>query len=348
MIYGHGDDIYRYGDKVKMNFSSNLPAFADLSGLKEHLSKRLDIIRSYPEPQPTELEEMIAHELGVIPQSVMVTAGATEAIYLVAQLYSGWSAVIPQPTFNEYADACRAYNITISYYDNDDMEYLPEERRLYWLCNPNNPTGNVILKDLMNHVVRHNRKFVFVIDQSYEHFTEKEMLQPCEMTDCHNLILLHSMTKRFCIPGLRLGYVTASPIVISRLRQLRLPWTVNALAIEAGKYLIGNHVDVLPDREAYLNEARRLHQRLSTLDGLMLMDSDANFMLAYLDKGESRQLKQWLIDNYGILIRDASNFHGLDSHCFRVSAQTPDENDTLVTAIDEYLRGKSKHFTRYW
>jgi len=347
MIFGHGDDTYRYGNKVKMNFSSNLPAFADLSGLKEHLSRKLDLISSYPEPQPTELEEMIAEELGITPQSVMVTAGATEAIYLIAQLYSGWSAVIPQPTFNEYADACRAYNLTISYYDNDEMEYLPEER-LYWLCNPNNPTGNVMLKDLLNHVVRHNRKYVFIIDQSYGYFTEKQMLQPREMTDCHNLILLHSMTKRYCIPGLRIGYVTASPIIISRLRQLRQPWTVNALAIEAGKYLVGNQVEVIPDRAAYLAEARRLHERLSAIDGLMLMDSDANFMLAYLDKGEARQLKQWLIDNHGILIRDASNFHGLDSHCFRVSAQTPEQDDMLVSAIQEYLRGTSKHFTKYW
>jgi threonine-phosphate decarboxylase len=267
----------------------------------------------------------------------MVTAGATEAIYLVAQLFQGWASVIPQPTFSEYEDACRIYNHVISYYDNDDMEVLPDNR-VYWLCNPNNPTGNVMLKALMNHVIREHHDYTFVVDQSYEAFTTKPMLVPNEMLDCHNLILLHSMTKQFCIPGMRLGYITASPILIDRLRQLRQPWSVNALAIEAGKFLIENHIEVIPDKNAYLEEACRLHSELSKIPGLMLMDSYTNFMLCYLEHGTSAHLKQWLIDNYGILIRDASNFHGLDNRCFRVSAQTVKENEALIDSLKEYLR----------
>ena len=337
MIFGHGDDLFQYGDQVKINFSSNLPAFADLTGLKAHLADRLDVIASYPEPEARSLEELLAEQLGIQPGSLMVTAGATEAIYLIAQLYKGWASVIPQPTFNEYEDACKMYGHVVSYYDNDDMEILPDNR-VYWLCNPNNPTGNVILKPLMNHVVREQHNYVFVIDQSYEDYTLKEMIQPHEMQDCHNLILIHSMTKKYCIPGLRLGYITASPVIIDRLRLLRQPWTVNALAIEAGKYLVGNHVEVLPDRKKYLEDAALLHEQLNQVQGLMLMDSDTNFMLAYMEHGKARQLKQWLIDRYGILIRDASNFHGLDHHCFRVSAQRPEENDLLVTALTEYFR----------
>lgn len=343
MIFGHGDDAYLYGDKIKMNFSSNLPRFADLRGLKEHLAKRLDVIGSYPEPDATELEHILAEELGISPSNVMVTAGATEAIYMVAQLYRGWASIVPQPTFSEYADACKMHKHILSYYDNDDMELLPDNR-LYWLCNPNNPTGNVMLKALMNHVIRNHRQVIFVIDQSYEDYTLKDMLQPNEMLDCHNLILIHSMTKKYCVPGLRLGYVTASPIIIDRLRHLRHPWAVNALAIEAGKYLLQNHVEVLPDRKAYLMEAARLHEELGKIPELMLMDSDANFMLAYLGQGngDAKTLKQWLIDNYGILIRDASNFHGLDRFCFRVSAQKQEEDDILLSAIREYLNSNKK------
>ena len=337
MIYGHGDDLFSYRDRVRMNFSSNLPAFADLTALKEHLATRLDVIGTYPEPEPRQLEALIADDLGISAGSVMVTAGATEAIYLVAQLYSGWASVIPQPTFSEYEDACKAYGHIVSYYDNDDMEVLPDER-LYWLCNPNNPTGNVILKPLIRHIMREQRNYMFVIDQSYEDYTLKAMLQPREVADCHNLILIHSMTKKYCIPGLRLGYITASPIIIDRLRLLRRPWTVNALAIEAGIYLTENHVKVIPDMQKYLEDAAQLHAQLSGVPGLMLMDSDTNFMLAYMDHGHARDLKQWLIDNHGILIRDASNFHGLDSHCFRVSAQTPEQNSALVAALREYFK----------
>ena len=335
MIHGHGDDAFRY-DAIKMNFSSNLPGFADLTALKAHLATKLDVVGAYPEPEATTLEAMLAEELNIPPSHILVTSGATEAIYLIAQLYRGYASVIPQPTFSEYEDACRMKGHIVSYYDNDDMEVLPDNR-VYWLCNPNNPTGNVMLKALMSHVIREQRAYTFVVDQSYEGYTMKSMLVPNEMLDCHNLILLHSMTKQYCIPGLRLGYVTASPIIIDRLRLLRQPWTVNALAIEAGKFLIENHIEVISDKQAYLNEARRLHTALSQLPGLMLMDSDTNFMLCYLERSHSAHLKQWLIDNYGILVRDASNFHGLDNHCFRVSAQTPQENEALIDAIKEYL-----------
>ena len=338
MIFGHGDDAYRYGDQVKINFSSNIPGFVDLSGLKEHLANHMDLISNYPEPEARELEEMIAAEEGLTPQQVMVTAGTTEAIYLIAQLYRGYASVIPQPTFSEYASAAKQFDHTISNYNNDAMEYLPPDR-VYWLCNPNNPTGKVMQKNLISYVIRHHNRYVFVVDQAYEDYTEYEMLHTREMQDCYHLLLLHSLTKRYCIPGLRLGYITGSPILLDRLRQLRQPWTVNALAIEAGKYLIGNKVDVLPQprRKEYLEEARRLHSELSKIEGLMLMESDANFMLSYLQNTTSRELKQWLIDNYGILIRDASNFRGLDTQCFRVSAQTPEEDDMLVTALTDYM-----------
>ena len=337
MIFGHGDDAYRYGGKVEMDFSSNLPTFVDLTNLKVHLAAKLDVIGRYPEPEPFELEALLAEKLGIQPNNVMVTAGATEAIYLIAQLYRGWASVVPQPTFTEYADACKMHDHILSYYDNDDMELLPE-KRLYWLCNPNNPTGNVMLKALMTHVIREQRQYIFVVDQSYEDYTLKAMLQPHEMLDCHNLILIHSMTKKYCIPGLRLGYITGSPVIIDRLRLLRQPWTVSSLAIEAGKFLTQNNVQVIPDKNGYLEEAKRLHQELNDTKGLMLMDSDTNFMLAYIEHGTATQLKKWLLDNYGILIRDASNFHGLDNRCFRVSTQKPRENNVLIAALREYTK----------
>ena len=88
----------------------------------------------------------------------------------------------------------------------------------------------------------------------------------------------------------------------------------------------------------YLNDAALLHEMLSDIPRLMLMDSDTNFMLAHIEHSNAKKLKQWLIEKYGILIRDASNFHGLDHHCFRVSGQTPEQNEALVEAIKEYLK----------
>ena len=337
MIFGHGDDAWQYGEQIKMDFSSNVYFGADLTALKDHLMAGFHVVGHYPEPEATSLEAMIAESLGVAPDTIMVTNGATEAIYLIAQLYSGWASIIPQPTFTEYEDACKLYHHLVSYISDNELEVLPEDR-LYWLCNPNNPTGNVVNNLLIAHIIRQHPRYLYVVDQSYVDYTLKPMIQPKDLKDCYNVMLIHSLSKKYCVPGLRLGYIFASPIIIDRLRQIRQPWTVNALAIEAGKYLVKNNPQMIPDLGAYLMEAARLHENLSAVRGLMVMDSSTHFMLVNIDHGNTPDLKRWLIENHGILIRDASNFRGLDNHCFRVTARTPEEDDQLVKAVEEYLK----------
>ena len=338
MIYGHGDDTYRYGEKIKINFSSNIYQNADLTELKQYLTTRLDAIGNYPEPEPKELEELIAEKLEIPASMVMVTNGANEAIYLIAQHYRGWASVIPQPTYTEYADACRMFDHVISYERTDELDILPEDR-IYWICNPDNPTGNVMLKQLLAYVIKKHPRYLYVIDQSYADYTLQPMLKPKELLDCYNVMILHSLSKKYCIPGLRLGYITASPIIIDRLRDIRQPWTVNTLAIEAGKWLIKNSPKVLPDLKGYIAEAQRLRYELQSIEGLMVMDTKTHYMLVNIDWTTGLELKNWLIENHGILIRDASNFHGLDDHCFRVAAQSPEENDALINAIKEFKDG---------
>ena len=339
MIFGHGDDAWQYGEKIKMDFSSNVYFGADLTALRDHLMEDFHIVGHYPEPEPTSLEAMIAESLGVAADTIMVTNGATEAIYLIAQLYSGWASIIPQPTFTEFEDACKLFHHLLSYIADDELEVLPEDR-LYWLCNPNNPTGNVVNKLLITHIIRQHPRYLYVVDQSYADYTLKPMIQPKDLTDCYNVMLIHSLSKKYCVPGLRLGYIFASPIIIDRLRQIRQPWTVNAMAIEAGKFLIKNNPQMIPDLEEYLKEASRLHEKLSAIRGLMVMDTSTHFMLVNIDYGKAntQNLKRWLIENHGILIRDASNFRSLDNHCFRVTARTPEEDDLLVEAIKGYLK----------
>ena len=335
MIFGHGDDTYRYGDKVKVNFSTNIYQKADLRGLEEYLSQHLDAIRHYPAPVAQELEEMIANKLGIPQGMVMVTSGANEAIYLIAQLYHGWASVIPQPTYHEYEDACKMFGHLISYDRTDNLEILPQDR-IYWICNPDNPTGNVILKPLLMRIIKQNSRYLYVLDQSYADYTIQKVIKAKDIVNCYNAIIIRSLSKKYCIPGLRLGYLVASPIIIDRLRQIRQPWTVNTLAIEAGKYLMEHNPKVLPDMHIYLTEAQRLKSELQNIEGLMVMDTFTHYMLVNIDWSTSLELKNWLIEHHGILIRDASNFHGLDDHCFRVAAQMPDENDALIAAIKEY------------
>ena len=339
MIYGHADDTYRYGDKLKLNFSSNIYAWADLSGLKEHLMQHFEVVCHYPESEPSILEKMLAKHLGVPENTVMITSGANEAIFLIAQLYKGWASIIPQPTFTAYEYACKEFDHLISYDRKDELEIMPEDR-IYWICNPNNPTGNVLVKPLVNRIIRQNTRYLYVVDQSFADYTLRPMLKPSEMVDCYNLMLIGSLSKKYCIPGLRLGYVFSSPIIIDRLRQIRQPWSVNSMAIEAGKYLLTNDPKMIPDLKGYLTEAQRLRKELSSIEGIKVLKTDTSFMLVYIEFAEVLELKNWLIHHYGILIRDTSDFRGLDNHYFRIVARNEKDDNQLVAAIREFKKWK--------
>ena len=339
MIYGHADDTYRYGDKLKLNFSSNIYAWADLSGLKEHLMQHFEVVCHYPESEPSVLEKLLAKHLGVPENTVMITSGANEAIFLIAQLYKGWASIIPQPTFTAYEYACKAFDHLISYDRKDELEIMPEDR-IYWICNPNNPTGNVLVKPLVNRIIRQNTRYLYVVDQSFADYTLRPMLKPSEMVDCYNLMLIGSLSKKYCIPGLRLGYVFSSPIIIDRLRQIRQPWSVNSMAIEAGIYLLTNDPKMIPDLKGYLTEAQRLRKELASIEGIKVLKTDTSFMLVYIEFAEVLELKNWLIHHYGILIRDTSDFRGLDNHYFRIVARNEKDDNQLVAAIREFKKWK--------
>ncbi|MBR0432984.1 MAG: cobyric acid synthase [Bacteroidaceae bacterium] len=322
MLQGHGDDAYRYTG-IRHNFSSNIFSHADLSGLKTFLSSRLDVIGTYPEPEPCALERLIAEQSGVGEECVLVTSGATEAIYLIAESWKALPYEISQPTFSEYADACQAA----------DMQQ--GSNGILWLCNPNNPTGSVMPKaDVLGLAKRYH---LLVLDQSYEDYTLAPFLSPVEAVAAGNILQLHSLTKTYCIPGLRIGYVVGAAALIGQLRQRLRPWSVNALAIEAATWLIRNHVRVLPELTAYLAEAQRLRNALHAIDGISVEPTSTNFMLCRLDERlgiTAAELKEHLATRNGLLIRDASNFEGLTPYHFRVAAQTREEDDELIDALN--------------
>ena len=324
MIDGHGDDLFRYR-QIRMNFSSNIYAHADLAGLEEYLCQNVHLIRSYPEPSPRSLETMIADCQGIAPDEVMVTSGATDAIWLIAQAFrhKGTYKVF-HPTFSEYEDACMAFGYEAQ-----------SEASLCWLCNPNNPTGAVFSeREVLDLAKKHE---LLVIDLSYEDYTLAKMVSAKEALRYGNIIQIRSMTKSHAIPGLRLGYITAPAPVISILRNQYRPWAVNALAIEAGKWLLNQGAKAIPDLLAYLNEAQRLRTKLCDVKGIDVMETQTNFMLCHMREGTAADLKDYLANEHGMLIRDASNFRGLDARHFRVATQSPEENDALVEAITEYM-----------
>lgn len=341
MIEGHGDDWYNYEGCIKTNFSSNIGNKVDLGALKEHLNGRMgDLLSVYPEPQPSTLEACLATRWHLRKEEVCVTNGATEAIYLAAKAFVGAKkTAILQPTFSEYADACRLHGHSIvSLYQLPKQGRLPADIQMLWLCNPNNPTGKVLDKAELAELVQRNPHICFVIDQSYEDFTLCPLFSPAEAVGMPNVLLLHSITKRYAVPGLRLGYLTGNAELLRRIRVCRMPWSVNALAIEAGLFLTRNSRDFPFDVQACLAQAQQLRQQLQALGGLEVWDTDTHFMLVRLRTGYASALKDFLMREHGLLIRDASNFEGLDRSFFRLASQSPEENKQLVQAISQWLK----------
>ena len=327
MIEGHGDDAYRYG-ALRCNFSSNISPLIDTSGLRQYLAERLEVINHYPEPSAHGLEVLLANEYHIQPDEVLVTSGATDAIYLIAQTLRDESTfAVKRPTFSEYVDACRMFG----------YQEAPKGGAVRWLCNPNNPTGEVYPLEKIQILSR--RHHWLVIDQSYEDCTSCEMLSPQESIEMRNVIQIHSMTKRFSIPGLRLGYITAPAPVISRLRTNYRPWAVNALAIEAGQWLI-THQD--PNEQYLMDEllaeAQLVVKKLSGIFGIHVYPTKTNFMLCSIRQSSALELKTYLLEKHLFLIRDASNFEGLKACHFRIAAQRPEYNDELIKAIYTFTR----------
>lgn len=348
MIAGHGDDLYRYGASIALNFSSNVYHAVDHTGLYAFLSGRMETVASYPEPEPYALERQLALRLALPAESVCATNGATEAIYLIAQAFRDCRSAVLAPTFSEYADACRIHGHRVEYIRS--LEAIPPDAETVWLCNPNNPTGTVTEVSGLKQAIEARPDVCFIIDQSYAFFTLKPVLSPREAAAYPNVILLHSMTKCYAIPGLRLGYFTACAPLVRKIRGGRMPWSVNALAAEAGRYLLENGLPGMPEMSRCLAGRERLARRIGALGIFCPLPSDTHFFLVRIgqesaDENEKNPdggrtapaLKTYLATEEGMLIRDASNFYGLDDRYFRIAAQTDPENDRLAEALGRWL-----------
>ena len=335
MINGHGDDSYQY-PKISANFSSNVYHQLDLSGLTHYLTQHLKDISCYPEPDAAILVELLAQHYAIDKSCISVTNGATEAIYLIAQAFRGSKTTIVSPVFSEYADACQIHQHHIQHIFK--LQDIPEQTELCWLCSPNNPTGEVYAEQQLLRLLDSYPNTVFVIDQSYAAFALKAALSVDKVLQYKNLIILHSMTKQFAIPGLRLGYFIACQSLALRINYFRMPWSVNSLAIAAGKYLLNPLNAVAIDLGLLLKNTQQLQMALAGFKALDVLPSCTHyFLVKLLNNKTAAELKRYLAYEHHLLIRDAANFVGLDERYFRIATQTPSQNKCLVFAIGEWL-----------
>lgn len=335
MIHGHGDDTYNFKN-VRINFSSNVNPQEINPGLQEHLKSCINKLDAYPEPTAENLARCIEQQKNLAYGSVLITNGAVEAFYLLASLFQKKKSLIYTPSFSEYEDSCKMYGHNIKFYDN---AFLPRKIKEYfdmiWICNPNNPDGKFFDEKMLTEKIQQNSNTLFIVDEAYVEFLDKNVSLENKAPTLSNLVVVRSLTKRFSIPGLRLGYLVCGSELMQKLKEKLMPWRINLLALEAGLYCFSDDYSDDYNFSELLNESRRFQTEINNIEGFEVYPSETSFFLV---KGpvNAADLKNELATKHGILIRDASNFRGLSEFHFRLSTQLSAKNNELIKALKKW------------
>lgn len=338
MLHGHGDDGYRHSYPIVADFSTNVWYGGEPAGLKEYVFNQWLTINRYPEVLAESLAAQIATHHGVAPTQVLVSSGTTESIYLVAQAWAGQRSTVLVPAFAEYEDACRQHQHHVQFLPWEALQPAHQFNcELLFVCNPNNPTGSVLTPPELTALLAANPRTVFVLDEAFIEFTTSIPTAVPLLAQFDNLLIMRSLTKAYSIPGLRLGYVLASAELIGKLTERKAPWTVNALAVAAGRFLFDHYAQVQLPIGQLLADKTALSAQLSANPGLTIFPSCTHYFLGATRRGMAADLKRWLLAHHGLLIRDAANFRGLTPAHFRIGTRSPADNQLLVTALLEWI-----------
>lgn len=333
MISGHGDDRFQYQQPVIADFSSNVWYGGAPRELISRLQQNMHRISNYPEPDAASLCLKIADYHRVKPAQVLAFNGSVEAFYTIALAFRRMHSSILSPAFAEYEDACRMHQHRIGFFSCDEAFPATD---LCWIGNPNNPDGHIFNFSEIEGFLDRHPKTVLIVDEAYAGFIP-EFRSAIELTDkFENLIVVRSLTKCCAIPGLRLGYAIGSEKLAVELRKFQQPWSVNALAQLAGKFLIENDIPNQFDQPEIMRLSLRLQKSIDQLCGFRVVHSQAPFFLVEMETGTAAGLKEFLIQEHGILIRDASNFRGLNERYFRVCTRSEADNALLLKGLNAY------------
>jgi threonine-phosphate decarboxylase len=305
----------------------------------EHLHEQFNKITNYPEPAASSLKRLLARRFELKEDNVVVTNGSATAFYLLAQAWRGAKSTILVPSCTGYEGACKLHEHEITYCPNgDDLSLINLKGQDFcWIGNPNSPDGKLLHRAELLKLISSNRHTTFIVDQAYAAFTTEDLLKPGDLKTNKNLILVHSISKAYNVPGLRIGYIMTSTAMAREINKYLIPWSINVLAIEASKYILIHPAQfTLPIRK-WQRETAEFIYMLGKLDGIEILPTSTTFFLVRLKKGTAAALKSHLMTAHGILIRDASDFHGLDETYFRLCSQTSEQNARLVEALKDWI-----------
>jgi histidinol-phosphate aminotransferase len=296
---------------------------------------------AYPDALCLRLRSGLAAAHDVQPDEVLVGNGSVELIWLLAQVYLGSEdeVVVVGPTFGEYEAAARRAGATVSRVDAGEATgFRPNPKeiaavirrvnpRLVYICNPNNPTGQVLLPAELRLLLDALGNGLLVVDEAYVELSDGvESVLSLRRAD-PRLVVLRSLTKSHGLAGLRLGYLVAAPRIVDDVGRAQPPWSVNAFAQAAGMAALGDEAHVEGGRRLARRARAMLVDGLERL-GLPCVPTRANYWLVKV--GDGRQVRDELLRR-GILVRDARSF-GLPAY-IRVAVRPIEECERLLSVL---------------
>lgn len=331
-----------------IDFSASINPLGTPREVLRAVRARLHDIEHYPDPDSMELRDKLSATFGLDPSVILCGNGCTELIHLLPRALPLGKLLIPQPTFNEYERACAMANprCTVVPYPlraEDDFGIDPiallrraqrESADAVFLCNPNNPTGRTIEMDAMTEAatLAADRKIYLIIDESFIEFTAAASAVGLTGNNPY-LIVLRSMTKFYALPGLRLGWGVFPRRVARTLNTIREPWSVNTLAEAAGVAALSLTTHGQRTHAFLSRERKRLEGGFTRL-GIAYTPSRTNYCL--LRSPHSPRIVERLREQ-NILVRDCSNFKGLDESYIRVAVRKRRDNDILLERMASLL-----------
>lgn len=345
----HGGDWAGYRAEFgcdALDFSANVSPLGLPAGVAAAITNALPTADRYPDPLCRELRAALAGAEGVPADWILCGNGAADLIFRLALAVRPRRALLPAPTFAEYEAALQTVGCAVQrVFLREENEFAVTEKfidavtpetDIVFLCQPNNPTGQVTPPALVERLVRRCAECgaVLVVDECFLDFlpdrdawTAKQLLR-----DAPQLIILKAFTKLYAMAGVRLGYaLCGDAALLEKMRGAGQPWAVSSLAQAAGLAALQETAYADAVRALIAEQRPRMAAGLRAL-GLRVMDGQANYLLfrATPDFGEKLRRR-------GAVVRSCANYPGLDAAWYRTAVRTAEENTRLLQIMGEIL-----------
>jgi histidinol-phosphate aminotransferase len=294
----------------------------------------------YPDPLQLDLKDAISKIKGVPIENTFLGNGSDEAIDLLFRCFCNPgkdNVIILPPTYGMYEVSANINDVEIrkvNLLPNFQLdlegiaEAIDENTKLIFICSPNNPTGNSIIRTDIETILA-NFKGLVIIDEAYINFAKQRTFIQ-ELTEYPHLVILQTFSKAWGLAGLRLGMAFASSIVIDILNKVKAPYNISQSTQDLALAALQNVAQVNDWIKITVAERELLSTKLSGLPMVRkVYPSDANFILTEVE--DATGTYNALVDQ-GIIIRDRSRVVLCDG-CLRITIGTAQENETLLSAL---------------